>query len=107
MDYQNLQNLLRNRLSLFSAKVQAACAQNLTDLPKLSENLTTALLRELMGFRDLGNLNAEQKKDYPALDSTGAIHDKRLGSLVKIQPVRLVNIQTAPTHHSATASAEA
>jgi hypothetical protein len=40
MDYQNLQNLLRDRLSLFSAKVQAACAQNLTDLPKLSGKLT-------------------------------------------------------------------
>jgi hypothetical protein len=29
--------------------------------------------------------------------STVAIHDKRLSSLVKIQPLQLVKIQTAPT----------
>lgn len=68
MNYQNLQNLLRDRLSEFSRKVEAACAQGLTDLPKLSENLAACLLRELMGFRDLRNLNAEEKKNFPALD---------------------------------------
>lgn len=68
MDYQNLQNDLRDRLSGFSRKVEAACAQGLTDLPKLSEDLAGCLLRELMGFRNLRNLNAEQKKNFPALD---------------------------------------
>lgn len=68
MNYQDLQNVLRDRLSGFSRKVGAACAQGLTDLPKLSENLAGSLLRELMGFRNLINLNGEQKKNFPALD---------------------------------------
>lgn len=80
MDFQNLQNLLRDRLSALSAKVEAACAQGLTDLPKLSENLAAALLRELMGFRNLRNLNAEQKKNYPGLD----LADAELGIGVQV-----------------------
>ena len=80
MDYQNLQNLLRDRLAALSAKVEAACAQGLTDLPKLSENLTAALLRELMGFRNLRNLNADQKKNYPGLD----LADEKLGIGVQV-----------------------
>jgi hypothetical protein len=96
MDYQNLP---RDRLSPFSAKVEAACAQNPTDLLNWSENLAAALLRELMGLRNLGNLNAGQRKNHPAPGSPAAIHDKRLSSLVKIQ--------TAPMRRSATARAEA
>jgi hypothetical protein len=68
MDYQNLQNQLRDRLSAFSRKVEAACAQGLTDLPKLSENLAAALLRELFGYRHLRNLNADGRRNFPALD---------------------------------------
>ena len=99
MDYKNLQNLLRDRLSLFSAKVEAACAQGLTDLPKLSENLTAALLRELMGFRNLRNLNAEQKKNYPALD----LADDKLGIGVQVTATASLEkiketLQTAARH---------
>jgi len=68
MDYQNLQNELRDRLSAFSRKVEAACAQGLTDLPKLSEDLACALLREIKGYKNLRNLNAEEKKNFPGLD---------------------------------------
>ncbi len=80
MDFQNLQNLLRDRLSAFSTKVEAACAQGLTDLPKLAENLAAVLLRELMGFRNLRNLNAEQKKNYPGLD----LADEKLGIGIQV-----------------------
>lgn len=80
MDYQNLQNVLRDRLAALSAKFEAACAQGLTDLPQLSENLTAVLLRELMGFRNLRNLNAEQKKNYPGLD----LADEKLGIGVQV-----------------------
>src|SRR5262245_8350751 len=68
MDYQNLQNQLRDGLSDFSRKVEGACAQGLTDLPKLSEILACALLREIKGYKSLRNLNAEEKKNFPGLD---------------------------------------
>ena len=99
MDHQHLQNLLRDRPSPFPAKVEAASAQNPTDLLNWPEDLAAALLRELMGLRNLGNLNAEQQKNHPAPGSSAAIHDKRLSSLAKIQ--------TAPMRRSATARAEA
>jgi hypothetical protein len=68
MDYQNLQNELRDRLSALSRKVEAACAQGLTDLPKLSEDLACVLLREIKGYKNLRNLNAEEKRNFPGLD---------------------------------------
>ncbi len=99
MDYQNLQNLLRDRLSIFSTKVEAACAQGLTDLPKLSETLVGVLLRELMGYRALRNLNDEQKKNFPALD----LADDKLGMGVQVTATASLDkvkdtLQTAVRH---------
>lgn len=68
MKYQEQQNELRDRLAGYSQRVRAAVAQGLTDLPKLSENLVAALLKELLGFRNIRNLNAAEKANFPGLD---------------------------------------
>lgn len=66
-DYQSLQNDFRRRLAEFSRDVEAACAQGLTDLPKLSENLVAVFLMEFMEFRNLKNVNTE-RRNFPAID---------------------------------------
>jgi hypothetical protein len=68
MNYQAQQNELRDRLAEFSRRIQAAVAQGLTDLPKLSENLVAALMKELLDFRSIRNLNAEEKTNFPGID---------------------------------------
>jgi hypothetical protein len=100
VNYQELQNVLRDRLSSFSRKVGAACAQGLTDLPKLSENVAAALLRELMGFRTLRNLNSEQTKNFPGLD----LADDKLKLGVQVTATASLDkvrntLETAARHH--------
>ncbi|HZC23619.1 MAG TPA: SMEK domain-containing protein [Candidatus Binatia bacterium] len=67
MNYLNLQTELRGRLATFSAKTAASCAQGMTDLPKQAEDLVAGLLRELLGYRNIRNLNTGAGF-FPGLD---------------------------------------
>lgn len=67
MNILNLQAELRGRLATLSAKVAASCAQGMTDLPKQAEDLVAELLRELLGYRNIRNLNTGAGS-FPGLD---------------------------------------
>lgn len=68
MKYQALHSDFRSRLAALAAAVEASCAQGLTDLPKHAEDLAAGLLRELLGYRNVRNLNAEGNNQFPGLD---------------------------------------
>ena len=68
MQYQALHAELRSRLTALSSAISASCGQGLTDLPKHAENLVAGLLSELLGYRNVRNLNAGERMNFPGLD---------------------------------------
>lgn len=77
MHYQSLLTELRARLAALSVQISTSCAQGLTDLPNHAEDLVVGLLRELMGYRNVRNLNAQHGSRFPGLDL--ADDEKRTG----------------------------
>ncbi len=84
MHYQALHAELRARLAALSVQITASCAQGLTDLPKHAEDLVAGLLRELMGYRNIRNLNARGSGNFPGLDL--ADDEKHIGFQVTATP---------------------
>jgi hypothetical protein len=68
VQHQALISELRARLASLSTAISASCAQGLTDLPKHSEDLVAGLLRELLGYRNIRNLNSGGNPQFPGLD---------------------------------------
>jgi hypothetical protein len=65
---QDLINRLRDELTHVVAQTDGNSAMGLTDHNKISENLICGLMREILGFRGLRNLNATEHANYPAID---------------------------------------
>jgi hypothetical protein len=64
----DLLNSFREGLSQASREVEAAVAMQHYDIASVSENLILGLLRELFGFAQLRNLNAEERRNFPGID---------------------------------------
>ncbi len=65
---QDLINRLRDELAHIVAQTEGNAAMGLTDHNKIAENLICGLMREILGFRGLRNLNASEHANYPAID---------------------------------------
>ena len=67
-------NLLESRnrinylLSVFVTEVKGATAMGQIDINKVSETLLIPLLAEIFGYKNLRNLNATERANYPAID---------------------------------------
>jgi SMEK domain len=61
-------NRLRDELTHVVAQTEGNSAMGLTDHNKIAENLICGLMREILGFRGLRNLNATERANYPAID---------------------------------------
>ncbi len=68
MKQQDLINRLRDELAHIVAQTEGNAAMGLTDHNKIAENLICGLMREILGFRGLRNLNASDHANYPAID---------------------------------------
>jgi hypothetical protein len=68
MKQQDLINRLRDELTHVVAQTEGNSAMGLTDHHKIAENLICGLMREILGFRGLRNLNASEHINYPAID---------------------------------------
>lgn len=55
-------------MSHLATQVEAASAMQLYDIHKVSENLVLGVLRELYGWRNLRNLNATERTNFPGID---------------------------------------
>ena len=84
MQYQTLHTELRARLASLSAQIAASCAQGLLDLPKHAEQLTVGLLRELLDYRSIRNLNAVERQNFPGIDL--ADDQKKVGFQITATP---------------------
>jgi hypothetical protein len=65
---QDVINRLRDELTHIVAQTEGNSAMGLTDHNKIAENLVCGLLRETLGLRQLRNLNATERANYPAVD---------------------------------------
>ncbi|MBX3629076.1 MAG: SMEK domain-containing protein [Nitrosomonas sp.] len=67
MKILDLQNEFRELISQFRNEIEASSAMGNFDSHKVAENIICGLLRELCGWPDLHNLNAEQA-NFPGID---------------------------------------
>jgi hypothetical protein len=65
---QDLVKRLRDELAHIVAQTEGNAAMGLTDHNKIAENLICGLMREILGFRGVRNLNASEHANYPAID---------------------------------------
>ena len=68
MKHQDLINELRTELSELVLNVEGASAMQMYDLHKLSEGVVLGLFREILGLTNIRNLNATERKNFPAID---------------------------------------
>jgi len=68
MKYQTLINDLRSELVELAMNVETSSAMGLYDIHRLCENVVLGLFREIFNLPNLRNLNAADKKNYPAVD---------------------------------------
>ena len=55
-------------MSIFAHEVKAANAAGRTDINKNAETVLIPLLTEVYGYKNLKNLNATERANYPAID---------------------------------------
>lgn len=67
MKHLDLLNEFRGLISQLRQEVEAAGAMQHYDIHKVSENVMCGLLKEFCGWKDLRNLNADQK-NFPGID---------------------------------------
>ncbi len=65
---QDLINRLRDELAHIVAQTDGNAAMGLTDHNRIAEDLVCGLMREILGYRGLSNLNATERKSFPAID---------------------------------------
>lgn len=68
MKQQDLINRIRDELAHIVAQTDANAAMGLTDHNKIAEDLICGLMREILGLRELRNLNSTERDSYPAID---------------------------------------
>ena len=68
MNYNELINGFRVKLSRLVVEVETSVAMNLLDINKIYEDVVCGLMRELYDFKALRNLNSEEKVNYPGID---------------------------------------
>ena len=68
MNLLESRNRINHLLSVFVTEVQGATAMGQTDINKVSETLLIPLLAEVYGYKNLRNLNAIERANYPAID---------------------------------------
>lgn len=68
MKHQDLINELRTALSELVLNVDGASAMQMYDLHRLAEGVVLGLFREILDLPDLRNLNATERKNFPAID---------------------------------------
>lgn len=68
MKHLDLLNEFRAAMSQLASQVEAASAMQLYDIHKVSENLVLGVLRELYGWKQLRNLNASERTNFPGID---------------------------------------
>lgn len=103
MKQQDLINRLRDELTPVIAQTEGNSAMGLTDHNKIAENLTCGLMREILGFRGLRNLNATEHANYPAIDLADfgariAVQVTATATLAKIK-ARSVNSSSRACRH--------
>lgn len=65
---QELIARLRDELAQIVTQTEGNTAMSLTDHNKIAEDLICGLMREILDFRGLKNLNASERENYPAID---------------------------------------
>lgn len=68
MKHQDLINELRSELSELVLNVEGASAMQMYDLHRLAEGVVLGLFREILDLPNLRNLNATERKNFPAID---------------------------------------
>lgn len=66
--HQDLINELRSELSELVLNVEGASAMQMYDLHRLAEGVVLGMFRELFDLPNLRNLNASERKNFPAID---------------------------------------
>lgn len=68
MKHIELINQFREELSKLALEIESSVAMGHFDINKISEDVICGMFRELYGFRNLRNLNAEEKQNFPGID---------------------------------------
>ena len=68
MNQLQLLNQFREELTKLSDEVRLSVAMGHLDINKICENVFRGVFKELYGFKNLRNLNAEEKKNFPGID---------------------------------------
>ena len=68
MKHQTLLSEFRDLLTAVSRQIETSIAMDHLDIARISENLFCDLFRVLFDWKDLRNLNAEDKPNFPAID---------------------------------------
>lgn len=68
MKHLDLLNEFNSSISQLATQIEASSAMQLYDINKVSENLVLGLMRELFGWRQIRNLNADEKANFPGID---------------------------------------
>lgn len=68
MRLQRSLNRIIELMALFVHQIKGNTAMNLQDINRLSETILIPLLSEVYGYRNLRNLNDEEKENYPGID---------------------------------------
>lgn len=80
LKHLDLLNEFRTALSQQANEVEAASAMQMYDISKVCENLMLGVLREIYGWRNLRNLNADEKANFPGID----LADDKAGIAIQV-----------------------
>ncbi|MDE0511158.1 MAG: SMEK domain-containing protein [Gammaproteobacteria bacterium] len=68
MNHQQLLTQFREELAKLSLEVELSGAMSQHDINNICENVFCGIFKELYGFKNLRNLNAEERKNFPGID---------------------------------------
>lgn len=68
MNHRQLVNQFCDELAKLSLEVEISGAMDHHDINKICEDVFCGVFREIYGFKNLRNLNTEQKKHFPGID---------------------------------------
>lgn len=68
MKQLDLLNELKDALGQLAYQIEASAAMQLYDVNKVAENLILGLMREIMGWQHLRNLNTDDQVNFPGID---------------------------------------
>ena len=80
LKHLDLLNEFRTALSQLATEVEAASAMQMYDINTVCENLMLGVFGEIYGWRDLRNLNAAEKSNFPGID----LADDKAGVAIQV-----------------------